>query len=131
MFDLFKEQIITLLQAGKKHTEIHQILIQQNGYTRGMSLKTLRRFIQQERLNPILRRDDLLNAVGDAITQVAPYYGRRMLAGTLRASGVAETRIRDAMIQLDPLNHSLRVVDQHNISIRYRTMPNISGTNYT
>ncbi len=70
MFDLFKEQIITLLQAGKKHTEIHQILIQQNGYTRGMSLKTLRRFIQQERLNPILRRDDLLNAVGDAITQV-------------------------------------------------------------
>ena len=69
-FDELKDEIVSLLDTGVTHSHIHQIIEGKYGKQRGLSLESLRRFIQTENLNPIIKNDVLYKAVESAINEV-------------------------------------------------------------
>ena len=111
----FHEIIVELISLNYSHSSIQQYISMNFNVRRGISLRSIRRYITDNQLVYRPNNDQLDQHVSQAITEGGVYYGRRMLQGTLRSNNIhaGEGRIRNAMLQVDPVNYNNRRTDSN------------------
>lgn len=115
ILDPLIDVIKTLVASNKSYYEIHTYLVQNYSNLRGLSERSIRRFIKKNKLKYKPNDEELIVEVSNTITQLGSYYGRRMTTGALRSQGVfaCESRVRQAMLRADPVNYVARQTDSN------------------
>jgi hypothetical protein len=113
LLDNHIELLRQLVRFGYCSRQIIEYLLSNVGNHRGFSERTVRRYLELNRIRNRPNQEGLIEEVRNTIAQVRPYYGRRMLTGSLRAQNiqVSEVRVRLAMMAADPLNYAARQTD--------------------
>lgn len=151
LIDLFGDEIIELINQKKTQSEICFFLKAKYGNIKGISERSIRRFISNNNLLNKINNNDLIDVVSQVISNVGPSYGRSMLTGALRSLNVnaCRDRVAKAAILADPNSHQQRLEVKfifniifhylfknlifrikQDALIRCHIMPNILDTNF-
>ena len=111
LLDNFRNQIILWINENKSQSEMAEILKNQFGPLKGISQRSIRRFISENNLLNKITDDGLNNVISEIISNVGPSYGRSMLTGALRSLniGASARRVAKAAILADPSSHRQRL----------------------
>lgn len=115
ILDTYLNIIVDLLHRGYSYSQIQDYILTNYNVSRGISLRSIRRFVRENNLRYRPDNEQLVQHVAQAINEVGVYYGRRMLTGNLRSNNIfaSESRVRSAMMRADPINHIRRQTDSN------------------